>query len=146
MATFLTAWNARLSTQLRTSWSNPQDSSATTPSVTLETLADADVVGQFKMYGITPDNTDDRHVSVAIGGIRARLMFYTGIPDWRTEWDGFKEDLKLLTETTSRDRISPTTDSLLSPTEDTLGDLPAFDRKEFDHYRTDAPQGGTTQD
>lgn len=146
MPTFLTAWNNRISTQLRTNWSRGQDSTSTTPNTTMEGYADDDVVSQFKMVGITPDNTDDRHVAVAIAGIRARLMFYVGIPDWRTEWDGFKDDLKFLTETTSRDRISPTTDSLLEPTEDTTGDLPAFDRKEFDHYRSDAPQGGTTQD
>lgn len=146
MATFLTVWNARISTQLRTSWSNAQDSSATVPNTTIEDLADTDVVAQFAMYGIEADNTNSRHVAVAIGGIRARLMFYTGIPDWRSEWDGFKEDLKLLTETTSRDRISPTTDSLLSATEDTTNDLPAFDRKEFDNYVSDAPNSGTTQD
>jgi hypothetical protein len=73
-------------------------------------------------------------------------MFYTGIPDWRTEWDGFKDDLKLLTETTSRDRIKPTTDSLLDATEDTTNDLPAFDRKEFDNYVSDPPNSGAAQD
>jgi hypothetical protein len=146
MATFLSAYQSRFSTQLRTNWSRPQDSSSSTPDTTLETTADTDVVGQFKMVGISPDSTDDRHVAVAVGGIRARLMFYCGIPDWRSEWDGFKDDLKLLTETTSRDRISPTTDSLLEPTQDTLGALPAFDRKEFDNYVTDAPAAGTTQD
>lgn len=146
MASFLTAWNNRVSTQLRTNLSRGQDSTSTTPSTTMEGYADADVIGQFSMYGITADDTDARHVAVAIAGIRARLLFYTGIPDWRSEWDGFKEDLKLLAETTSRDRVSPTTDSLLEPTEDTTGDLPAFDRKEFDNYRSDPPVGGTTQD
>ena len=146
MATFLTAWNNRISTQLRTNWSRGQDSTSTTPNTTIEGYADDDVVAQFKMKGITPDNTDDRHVATAIGGIRARLMFYVGIPDWRSEWDGFKEDLAFLAETTSRDRISPTTDSLLEPTQDTLGDLPAFDRKQFNDYVSDAPNNATTQD
>lgn len=141
MSTFLTAYQARFSTQLRTNWSNPQNSSATTPNTTLEGLADTDVVGEFKKRGITPDNTLDTHVTTAMSGIIARLMFYTQSPGWGEAWGSFKDDLKLLAETTSRERITPTTDSLLSPTQDTNGALPLFDRNNFQNYQPNPPTG-----
>lgn len=141
MATFLSAYQARFSTQLRTNWSNPQNSSATTPSTTLETLADTDVVGEFKKRGITPDSTLDTHVTTAMSGIIARLMFYTQCPGWGEAWGSFKDDVELLAQTTSRDRIMPTTDSLLVPTQDTAGDLPVFDRDNFQNYQSNPPNG-----
>src|SRR6185369_7473224 len=128
MATFLSAYQSRFSTQLRTNWSRPQNSTATTPDTTLETLSDTDVVGEFKKRGITPDSTDDRHVTTAMCGVIACLMFYTQSPGWGEAWGSFKDDLELLSQTTARDRIMPTTDSLLVPTLDTPGALPLFDR------------------
>lgn len=141
MATFLSAYQARFSTQLRTNWSRPQNSVATTPDTTLETLADTDTVGEFKKRGITPDSTDDRHVTTAMSGIIARLMFYTQSPGWGEAWGSFKDDLELLAQTTSKDRIMPTTDSLLSPSTDTSGALPLFDRNNFQNYQTNPPEG-----
>lgn len=146
MATFLSAYQARISSQLRVNWSNPQASSATSANTTLETLADTDVVGEFKKRGITPDSTLDTHVTTAIQGIRARLMFYAGSPGWQEEWQNFKEDVQLLAETTSRDRIQMTTNSLLTPSNDTAGDLPMFDKNEFGNYMPRAPQPPATQD
>jgi hypothetical protein len=145
MATFLSAYQARFSTQLRTNWSRPQNSSATTPDTTLEGLADTDVVGEFKKRGITPDSTDDTHVTTAMSGVIARLMFYTQCPGWGEAWGSFKDDLELLAQTTSRDRIMPTTDSLLSPTPDTSGALPIFDRDNFQNYQTNPPDGPSQQ-
>lgn len=145
MATFLSAYQARISTQLRTNWSRPQNSSATTPDTVLEDLADTDVVGEFKKRGITPDGTVDTHVTTAIQGIRSRLMFYTGSPGWQEEWQTFKDDVALLAESTSRDRIAINTDSLLTPTADISGDLPMFDRKQFGNYVSRAPEPPATQ-
>lgn len=141
MATFLSSYQARFSTQLRTNWSRPQNSTATTPDTTLETLADTDVVGEFKKRGIAVDATDDRHVTTAMSGIIGRLMFYTQSPGWGEAWGSFKDDVKLLAETTSKNRIMPTTDSLLSPTLDTSGALPVFDRDNFQNYQTNPPNG-----
>lgn len=146
MATFLSAYQARFSTQLRTNWSRPQNSTATTPDTTLETLADTDVVGEFKKRGITPDNTLDTHVTTAMSGIIGRLMFYTQSPGWGEAWGSFKDDLELLAETTSRDRITPTTDSLLSPSTDVIGALPDFDRDQFKGYVPGAPSQPSNQD
>ena len=141
MATFLTAYQARFSTQLRTNWSNPQNSSATTPNTTLEGLSDDDVVGEFKKRGITPDNTKDTHITTSMSGIIARLMFYTQSPGWGEAWGSFKDDLELLAQTTSRDRIMPTTDSVLVPSTDTPGSVPTFDKENFQNYQTNPPDG-----
>lgn len=146
MAVFLVSYQSRISTQLRTNWSNPQNSAATTPNTTLEGLADDDACGEFKKRGITPDETDDRQVTTAINGIRARLMFFTGSPEWKEEWSNFQEDVKLLAESTSRDRLIPVTDSLLDPTQDTPGDIPTFDPSNFHDYIPDAPKPNTTND
>lgn len=139
MATFLSSYQSRLSTQLRTNFSNPQNSSATTPDTALETLADTDVVGEFKKRGISPDSTDDRHVTTAIGGIIGRLMFYTQSPGWGEAWGSFKEDLALLAETGPRDRIPATTDSLKVPSTDEANSLPTFDSTQFGRYVSQPP-------
>ena len=143
----LSEYQSRYSTQRRVEISNPQLSSATTVDSARETLASTDVQAAFKMRGITFDTTIDTHVSVGVAGMEARLLKITGQPGGSDAWsDWMTDELKLLAETTSRDRISPTTDSLLSPTQDTLGDLPVSDRKNFKDYVTDAPTGGTTLD
>lgn len=145
MATFLATYQARFSTQLRTNWSNPQNSTQTTPNTTLEGLADTDVLGEFKKRGITPDNTDDRHVTTAMSGIIGRLMFYTQSPGWGEAWGSFKDDLELLAQTTSRDRITPTTNSLLTPSTDVIGALPDFDKDNFQGYVPGAPNPPVNQ-
>ena len=144
MATFLSDYQSRFSTQLRTNWSRPQNSSATTPDTTLETLADTDTVGEFKKRGITVDATDDRQVTTAMAGIISRLMFYTQAPGWGEAWGSFKEDLALLAETGPRNRIPATTDSLLSPSDDTSGALPVFDREQFGRYASQPPNVNPT--
>lgn len=143
---FLTEYQNRISTQLRTNLSNPQDSTSTTPDTTQEGYAAADVEGEFKKRGITPDSTLDTHVSTAISGIMARLMMFTGQPGGKEDWEAFKEDVRFLAETTSRDRISPSTDSLLSPTQDDANTLPAFDRRQFEGYIPGAPSQPTQND
>lgn len=139
-------YRSRYSTQRRTEISNPQSSAPTTPDTTREGYASTDVQAAFKMRGITYDNTDDRHVAVGVGGIEARLLKITGQPGGPEEWREWLKEVEFLSETTSRDRIVPSTDSELSPTPDTMGDLPVSDRKNFKEYVSDAPAGGTTLD
>jgi hypothetical protein len=139
-------YQGRYSTQRRTEISNPQDSTATTPNTTRENYAITDVQAAFKMRGITYDNTIDTHVTTAVGGVEARLLKVTGQPGGHESWKEWLDEVKLLSETTSRDRIVPSTDSQLSPTADTLGDIPVSDRKNFKEYVSDAPEGGTTMD
>lgn len=143
MAVFLATYQARFSTQLRTNWSNPQSSSSTTPNTTLEGLADTDIQGEFKKRGISPDNSLDTHVTTAMSGMIARLMFYTQAPGWESAWATFQEDVKFLAETTSRDRIVPSNDSYLAPSYDPVNALPAFDPQNFQNYLPNPPTGPT---
>jgi hypothetical protein len=102
------------------------------------------VVGEFKKRGITPSATDDTHVTTAMAGIIARLMFYTQSPGWGEAWGSFKEDLSLLSQTGPRNHIMPTTDSLLAPSTDTPNALPTFDRDQFGRYVTQPPSQNPT--
>jgi hypothetical protein len=137
---------SRYSTQLLINASNPQSAAATTIDTTRLNNAVTDVQAAFKKRGITYDNTIDTHVATAVPGVYARLLVVTGQDGGREEWTAFLDDLKLLAETTSRDRVVPYTDSLLSPTQDTSGDLPMFDRKQFEGYVPGAPTSPTTLD
>jgi len=129
----------RYSTQLIVSASNPQNSSATSEDTTRTARAVTDVQSEFKKRGITYDNDVDTHVATAVPGVYARLLVMTGQPGGDDAWKEFKDDLRFLAETTSRDRIMPTTDSLLEPTADTQGDLPHTDRKHFEGYVPNPP-------
>lgn len=141
MATFLSTYQSRFSTQLRTNWSRPQNSTATTPDTTLEGLADTDVVGEFAKRGISADSTSDKQVTTAMAGVISRLMFYTQAPGWEIAWGAFQDDLKLLAETTSRDRIMPANDSYLAPSYDQVNSLPPFDPENFQNYTSSPPNG-----
>lgn len=137
---------SRYSTEILVSVSNPQSSSATTEDTTRSGLAVLDVQARFKMQGITYDNTIDTHVAVAVQGVIARLMVMTAQPGAQEEWDEFLESLRTLAETTSRDRIVPSTDSVYEPSTPPLGSLPTFDPKKLDGYPTGDAQAGTPQD
>lgn len=137
---------ARYSTQILRNASNPQNSTATSIDTTRLGYAVTDVQAEFKKRGITYDNSIDTHVTTAVPGVFARLLVLTGQDGGREQWSAFTDDLKLLTETTSRDRIVPTTDSLLDPTKDRVGDLPWSDRKQFGNFIPGAPGGTTTTD
>jgi len=132
----------RYSTQLLVNASNPQNSGATTIDTTRLSYACTDVTAEFTKRGITYDNTVATHVATAVPGVYARLLVMTG-QSGDELWQRFMDDLQLLSETTSRDRIMPTTDSLLEATEDTSGDLPASDRKNMEGYIPDGASGST---
>ncbi len=142
---FLTEYRVRFSAEIRTNISNPQNSGATTPDTTLEGYAYQDVLGEFKKRGITPDETDTGQIGTAINGIKARLLVFTAQTD-DSAWKEFKADVKFLAETTSRDRIIPSTDSLLNPSFDQLNSLPQTDMREFKGYVPGAPASPTTGD
>ena len=123
---------SRYSSQLLINASNPQLSTATSIDTARLTLACTDVQAAFEvMCGVAYDNTVATHVAYAVEGVFQRLLVLTGqasIDTWKDWKATLKDELALVT---GRDRIEPTTDSLLSPTEDTMGDLPQSDRKNF---------------
>lgn len=139
-------YRLRYSTEIRTQVSNPQDSTPTTPDTSKEGYAADDVEGEFLKHGIEIDVTDKRHVTTGVRGIYARLLVYTGQAGGSAEWDDFMRDLERLSKTTSRDRILPTSDSLLTASDDVPGALPAADRKQFDGYIPGSPANPSNQD
>lgn len=134
MGALLTAYQARFSTQLRRNVSNPQNSTNTSIDTTREGYAETDVIAFFTKRGITIDTTDNAHIETGINGIYAKLMVYTGQPGGFERWKEFTEDLKLLAETTSRDRIAASTDSQMSPTSEPANSTPAGDLSAFKGY------------
>lgn len=137
-------YRLRYSSQIRINVSNPQDSTATTADTDREGYAATDVAGEFLKRGITFDVTDSRHVATGVRGVYAKLLVYTGQADGVSEWSAFMDDLKLLAETTSRDRVIPVTDSLLYKTPDVANAPPDADNKMFDGYKPKAPANTST--
>ena len=131
---FLTEYQNRYSTQIRTNVSNPQNTAATTPDTSREAEADTDVKAEFKMRGITPDEDDDRHITVAVRGIYAFLCTYTGQMNADELMTRFYDHLDLLRETTSRDRIQAVSNSNLKASEDENNALPASDKDRLRGY------------
>lgn len=136
----------RYSSQLLINVTNPQLASATTIDTTRLNYAITDVQAAFTKRGITYDNTVATHVVTAVPGVFARLVLMAGQDGGFELWKSFLEDLKLLAEVTSRDRILPSTDSLLTKSTDDSGALPAFDKDQYQGYLLDPPQPTTGQD
>lgn len=134
----------RYSAQILVNASNPQLSTSTSLDTTRFNAAIADVEGEFLKRGITYDDDDKRHVATAVPGVFARLLIMTA-QGGREDWSEFKEDVKFLAETTTRDRITPYTNSPLDPTADQTGGLPFGDNTNFNRYTpsndSDNPSG-----
>lgn len=107
-----------------------------------------DVAALFKIHaGIAFDATDARHVAVACEGVIGQLEVRLGSSGSRKrikEW--IDEELKPLSLVTGRNKVTPTTDSQLTPTSDldpgqTLR-RPDFDRRRFEKFTPDGPAIG----
>lgn len=134
---------ARYSSQVLINASNPQNSGQTALDSTRLSYASTDVQAEFSKMGMTFTLTDAKHVATAVPGVYARLLVLTG-QGGMSEWRAFIKDLIHLSKTDARDRIKPSTDSLLNPTTDTLGAKPASDKKDFYGFVPKAPSGSPT--
>lgn len=137
---------ARYSTQRLVELTNPGDVTATTIDTTNLANAILDVEADLAIYaGVTYDGSDARHLSVAIPGVLLKLLLYTnnagaGYADKEKDW---LERVKALARVTSRDRIQPQTNSVLTPTPEQAGVevvRPGSDRPNFDDFNLDDPQ------
>lgn len=138
----LTDYQARYSTQLRINASNPQLSSATTVDSTRETNAAADAQADFEtICGVTYSSSNTVHVSAAVPLVYYKLMVLTGQASG--EW--YDKQLERLEKwyrlVLGRNRITPTTNSKLTPTEETANGLPFADSSVFDRFVGNAPSG-----
>lgn len=136
----------RYSNQLLVQWTNPQNSTATTIDSDRLGYACDDVEAWFKILaGVAYDDTDARHIAVAVEGVQARLKNIAGIEN-SSEWDNWKTDMKDFAKVTGRDRIKPTTTSTLDPTDERSGDGPWSDRSAFDRLIPDSPASDSRPD
>lgn len=140
--TLLSDYQARYSDQLRTNWSNPQDSAPTTPDTAAETLAAADAQADFEaICGSAYVSTNATHVSAGVPLVVAKLQVYTGQAD-ETYYDKALDRCRNIYRLVlGRNRIVPTTDSTLKPTTDQANQLPWSDRQNFIDYIGNAPDG-----
>lgn len=145
--TLLADYQARYSTQIRTNLSNPQNSSPTTPNATNETNAAADAQADFEaVCGVAYSSSVTTHVAAAVPLVVAKLQVYTGQAD-DTYYDAaLKRCQDIYRLVLGRNRISPSTDSTLTPTTERAGDKPAFDKSQFKRFIGNAPGRNTNTD
>lgn len=130
----LADYQARFATQLRTNVSNPQNTAATTPNTTLETLAASDVTGRFQaICGVVYDSTDPQIVDACAQAVYVKLQVWTGQvdPSAYEAITAYFETLKLVL---GRDRLTPMTNSVLIETPEPTGATVAADWTKFRKY------------
>lgn len=111
----------RVNVQLRTNFSNPGSSLATTPNAALEALAASDVTGRFQtMCGVVYDSTQPAHVDACINLVMLKLQCWTG-QITTADYETAAEYLDTLKDTLGRDRLTPYTDSTKTRTPDPQG-------------------------
>ena len=136
----LSKYQARYSVQLRRGWSNPQLSTATTPNTTNETQAATDAQADFEaVCGVTYNDTNDTHGAAAVPLVASKLMVYMGHADETYYEKALKRCLDIYRLVLGRNRIVPTSNSKMVPTEEPLGSLPFSDLGVFPKYIGNAP-------
>src|SRR3990167_4121506 len=140
--TLLSDYQARYSTQLLTNWSNPQDSTPTTPDTTQEGYAADAAQADFEaVCGVTYSSSNATHVSAAVPLVAAKLQVFTGHASEEYYDNAIKRCKEIYRLVLGRDRIMPTTNSTLSPTAEEAGSKPSFDSSIFNRYVGGAPGG-----
>jgi len=112
--------------------------SSTTVDTTVLGLAADDVEADFPIVcAVEYDNADPRHVAVAVEGVIAKLAIRTeAAGDFANALhDRYLKRLAALAKVTGRDRVTPRTKSVLTPTPERDGTetvRPDTDRPNFD--------------
>lgn len=130
MASLASGTTARVSNSMLVQLTRADDTGDNTVDTVKLGLACDDVIGDFRTYaGLLFDVTDSRHLREGVRGVVLTLQ------DWKTETDAaenlsawqqnLKDNLRLVTH---NNRIRPTTDSTLDPTERRTNSRPDFDR------------------
>jgi hypothetical protein len=124
---------------------NPGEPNATTLDTDRLTAAADDVEADFHIYNCPEyDDTDAKHVTVAVEGVIAKLYARTdtaGASEGRRH-DAYIARLTALSKITRRDRISPRTSSILTPSpEQVAGETvrPDTDRADYSPFVPDSP-------
>lgn len=142
---------ARYSNQRMVSLTNPdvtQGGTALTVDTDRLDAAVDDVIGDFVTWGgLEYDDDDRQHVAVACQGVIAYLL-ERGTQGGAKQLKQFHDALTKLTETTSNDRVDPSTNGNIVVTPEGTGGRPArpaFDQKAFGGVLPNQPHlpGGT---
>lgn len=151
MSVIWDAVKARFGDELLINLTNPQKPQATTIDDTRGEAAVTDVEGDLQTYcGINYDDWAAANeptsplISVAVDGVVAKLTIRTGGGGISATdaHDKYIDRLKEVARITGRDRISPRTDSVMTPTSHQIGDeivRPSFDWPKFDDFIPNGP-------
>lgn len=118
---------------------NPDDPSATTTGTTKLNFAVSDVVGDFAIAGMVYDNTDARHVSVAVEGVILKLESFTRNTAAGPALEEWRDRLNRLRMVDSNDRILPVTTSNRTPATDPTAPPSVDINKDFKDLIPKAP-------
>lgn len=136
----------RLSTTLLRALTNPDAPSASSVDSTRLAAAATDVEADFRIIaGISYDDSDARHVAVAVAGVVAKLKLAGSASQDRAqkEEERFHKRLADLAKVTSRSRLAPKSTSDLTPSselpESGRDVRPDFDRTHFGSMIPDSP-------
>jgi hypothetical protein len=122
----------RYGTEFLVGLTNPADPNATSINTTTLGKAVLDVGAAFEIHaGLELDDTDSKHVMVAVEGVIAILKIRMGLEKEKLWTDWIKNALEPLSLVTSRDRVGPLTSSPLTTSSETTGARPDFDRERF---------------
>lgn len=106
-------------------------STATVDTDRLEAAADDAEAEFLALAGVTYDDDNARHVAAAVLGVEWRLMKAAAFKgdEVKQAWEDFKAACDRFALTGGgRDRIQPTSSSVLTPSDETTGARPDFDR------------------
>ena len=137
---------ARYSTQRLRQLTNDGDQSATAIDTTVLGYACTDVEADFLVYaGLAYDDSTATHVSVAVEGVLAKLRMRmdSAGSSAKEAHDSYVERLRSLHLITGGDRVTPTTNSELYPSDENPDNVttlrPAFDDDHFDDLIPEPP-------
>lgn len=139
---------ARYSTQRLVELTNADDKTATTVDTTVLGYAVTDATGEFETrVGVTYDNSNSKHVAVAVQGVLYYLRLYMGVENdaLRQSEAKWREGMTALGRVTARDRILPQTKSVLSPSAEQQNSevvRPDMDREHWDNFVPQPPGQG----
>ena len=127
---------------------NPNDQDASAVDATILGLAVTDVQADFLTYTATTyDNSEAQHVAVAVEGVVAKLnMRKEAAGDVAvSKHDKYIERLEILAQVTGRDRITPKSTSVLTPSSERVAGStdpvrPDTDRPDYDDLIPDEPR------
>lgn len=145
MSTLATAVQARYSEDTLISLTRQKDSATSGINTTVLELACTDITAEFEVYvGKVFDSANAKHLTVACMGVLAKLKSWSReSPDASAdEWDRWTKIARDLSKVTGRDRVSWTTTSQLTPSEEAPDGeevRPAFDADAFDGYAPGRP-------